>query len=94
MSKIGRLSLYVFKTSDNLFLADIKSSANKENVIGAIVPSDDGNYYDHIIIAPQRSSAANWLNWLDDAVKQSWVKISEEFSFDVSNVKVIELQEV
>ena len=90
------LSLYVFQVSDGRVLAYM----NNDSTIGAILPGIDGNYYHDIVMAAQKQKgdfklgAEGWLKWLSEAIENSWVTISEEFPFDVNNVKIIELREV
>lgn len=84
---------------DKLLFESDTSGPNGEKVIGAFVPSQDGNYYKQLLIGfRERSdwqynmSFSDWWDSLKESIKAAETLIDEEFYFDLDDVKIIEIQ--
>lgn len=95
------LALYMYKTEDGRYLAsmDTKDDAGTP-MLGAVIPGEDGNYYNHLHIFVQKEKAKfklgaeGWLEWVvTEGLPLGHIRIEEDFEFDPKTVKIVELKE-
>jgi len=94
-NKNNKTELYLFKTPDGRFLAEMFGGIDNRLVVGAVAPGIDGNYYKQIFLAGRRNRGDNrlgaegWLEWLKGAIIHCLVDVDSDFDFDVRKIKIV-----
>jgi hypothetical protein len=98
------MKLYLYKTNDGRYLADMEAHWSKIPVIGAVNPETDGNYFKELHVCaikenPKRPGIfpigmKEWWEWFTkEALPKGYYIISDEFEFDPKKVKIVEFVE-
>lgn len=97
------MELYLLKDKDGFYLAEMENYSEKVPVFGTVNPKTDGNYYKSLVISSLKGrnevqytlGMEGWLDWfLNQAIPNKWVLLSEEFPFDPKTLKIVIFKEI
>ncbi len=96
------MELFLFKTPEDLYIAEMETCKGDLPTFGAVDPLYDGNYYKELNVGvtlkhdPKRYTCGmeGWLDWfINQALPNGWALISEEFPFDPKTLKIVKFIE-
>ena len=78
-----------------LFESENNDPNEKRRIIGAFVPSEDGNYYKELLIGFREKdegysiSFSSWWTWLKESIERGDTLIDNDFGFNTKEVRII-----
>lgn len=86
------INLYVlYDVVQDKLIAEMETPIDAPMMLGAVNPATDGNFYKRLLVAGVEKQSGGIMGlekWWEWACERDHVEISDEFSFDIKNIKI------